>query len=216
MLLAGYPAPSLGLAPRCWPAYAAAVMLDLMSDVTRILSAIEQGDPHAAEQLLPLVYDELRKLAAQKLAQEKPGQTLQPTALVHEAYLRLVGGEERAWDSRGHFFAAAAEAMRRIVVETARRKKRAKHGGGRERVEVELADLPTRLPPDDLLSLDEALGRLEQLDPVKARLVTLRYFAGMTIEQVAAALNISRVTAHRYWTFARAWLHQRMTGGRRE
>ena len=187
-----------------------------MSEVTRILSAIEQGDPHAAEQLLPLVYEELRKLAAAKLAQEKPGQTLQATALVHEAYLRLVGGGDRAWDSHGHFFAAAAEAMRRIVVETARRKKRARHGGGRQRVEVELADLPTRLPPDDLLALDEALGRLEQLDPVKARLVTLRYFAGMTIEQAAAALNISRVTAHRYWTFARAWLHQQMTGGQPE
>jgi RNA polymerase sigma factor (TIGR02999 family) len=184
-----------------------------MSDVTRILSAIEQGDPSAAEQLLPLVYDELRKLAAQKLAQEKPGQTLEATALVHEAYLRLVDVERaQHWDSRGHFFAAAAEAMRRIVVETARRKRRAKHGGGRERVEVELADLPTRLPPDDLLALDEALGRLEQIEPVKARLVTLRYFAGMTIEQAAAALNISRVTAHRYWTFARAWLHQQMTG----
>jgi RNA polymerase sigma factor (TIGR02999 family) len=181
-----------------------------MSDVTRILSAIEQGDAHAAEQLLPLVYDELRKLAAAKLAQEKPGQTLQPTALVHEAYLRLVGDQH--FDNRGHFFAAAAEAMRRIVVETARRKKRAKHGGGRERVEVELDDLPTRLPPEDLLALDEALDRLEQLDPVKARLVTLRYFAGMTIEQAASALDISRVTAHRYWTFARAWLHQQMSG----
>ena len=188
-------------------------MLVLMSEVTRILSAIEQGDPSAPEQLLPLVYDELRKLAAARMASEPAGQTLQPTALVHEAYLRLVGGEVRAWDSRGHFFAAAAEAMRRIVVETARRKKRAKHGGGRQRVEVELADLPTRLAPDDLLALDEALGRLEQLDPVKARLVTLRYFSGMTIEQAAAALNISRVTAHRYWTFARAWLHQEMTGG---
>src|SRR5947209_8029493 len=129
-----------------------------MSEVTRILSAIEQGDPSAPGELLPLVYDELRKLAAARMASEPAGQTLQPTALVHEAYLRLVGGEERAWDSRGHFFAAAAEAMRRIVVETARRKKRAKHGGGRERVEVELADLPTRLPPDDLLALDEALG----------------------------------------------------------
>ena len=185
-----------------------------MTDVTRILSAIEQGDPSAAEQLLPLVYDELRQLAAQKLAQEKPGQTLQATALVHEAYLRLVDVEQaQHWDSRGHFFAAAAEAMRRIVVETARRKKRVKHGGGRERVEVELADLPTRLPPDDLLALDEALGRLEQIAPVKARLVALRYFAGMTSEQAAAALNISRVTAHRYWTFARAWLHQQMAGG---
>ena len=181
-----------------------------MSEVTRILSAIEEGDPHAAEQLLPLVYDELRKLAAQRLASEKPGQTLQATALVHEAYLRLVG--DRHFDNRGHFFAAAAEAMRRIVVEAARRKNRAKHGGGRQRVEIELADLPTRLPPDELLALDEALGRLEQLDPVKARLVTLRYFSGMTIEQAAAALNISRVTAHRYWTFARAWLHQQMTG----
>ena len=184
-----------------------------MSEVTRILSAIEEGDPHAAEQLLPLVYDELRKLAAQRLASEKPGQTLQATALVHEAYLRLVDVERaQHWDSRGHFFAAAAEAMRRIVVEAARRKNRAKHGGGRQRVEIELADLPTRLPPEDLLALDEALGRLEQVDPVKARLVTLRYFSGMTIEQAAAALNISRVTAHRYWTFARAWLHQQMTG----
>jgi RNA polymerase sigma factor (TIGR02999 family) len=194
-------------------------MLSLMSDVTRILSAIEQGDPSAAAQLLPLVYDELRKLAAQKLTQEKPGQTLQATALVHEAYLRLVasgepsGRREPHWDSRGHFFAAAAEAMRRIVVETARRKKRARHGGGRERVEVELADLPTRLPPDDLLALDEALGRLSEIDPVKARLVTLRYFAGLTIEEAAQTLSISRVTAHRYWTFARAWLHQQMTGG---
>ena len=184
-----------------------------MSEVTRILSAIEKGDPSAPEELLPLVYEELRKLAAARMAAEPAGQTLQPTALVHEAYLRLVGGEERAWDSRGHFFAAAAEAMRRIVVETARRKNRVKHGGGRERVEVELADPPTRLPPDDLLALDEALGRLEQLDAVKARLVTLRYFAGMTIEQAAEALNISRVTAHRYWTFSRAWLHQQMTGG---
>jgi RNA polymerase sigma factor (TIGR02999 family) len=184
-----------------------------MTDVTRLLSAIEQGDTHAAGQLLPLVYDELRQLAARKLAQEKPGQTLQATDLVHEAYVRLVGGGDRAWDSRGHFFAAAAEAMRRIVVEAARRKKRAKNGGGRERVDIDLAELPTRLSPDDLLSLDDALGRLEQLDPVKVRLVTLRYFSGMTIEQAAAALDISRVTAHRYWTFARAWLHQEMTGG---
>jgi RNA polymerase sigma factor (TIGR02999 family) len=184
-----------------------------MSEVTRILSAIEQGDPSAAEQLLPLVYDELRKLAAARLACEPAGQTLEPTALVHEAYLRLVGGAEQAWNSRGHFFAAAAEAMRRIVVETARRKKRLRHGGGRDRVEVDLADLPTHLPPEDLLALDEALARLEQIDPVKARLVNLRYFAGMTIEQAAAALDISRVSAHRYWTFARAWLHQQMTGG---
>jgi RNA polymerase sigma factor (TIGR02999 family) len=184
-----------------------------MTEVTRILSDIERGDPKAAEQLLPLVYDELRALAAHKLAREKPGQTLQPTALVHEAYLRLVGGGDHGWDSRGHFFAAAAEAMRRIVVEAARRKNRVKHGGGRARDDVELADLPTRLPPDDILALDEALGRLERLDPVKARLVTLRYFAGMTTEQAAEVLQISRVTAHRYWTFARAWLHQQLDGG---
>src|SRR4051794_40918822 len=184
-----------------------------MSDVTRILSAIQAGEPHAASALLPLVYDELRKLAAARLSNEPAGQTLQPTALVHEAYLRLVGNGDAGWDSRGHFFAAAAEAMRRIVVEAARRKKRLKHGGDLTRVDVELADLPTRLPPEDLLALDEALGRLEQLDPVKARLVTLRYFAGLTIEQAADALTTSRVTAHRYWTFARAWLHQQMTGG---
>ena len=183
-----------------------------MSEVTRILSAIVSCDPGAAERLLPLVYDELRRLAAARMADEKPGHTLQPTALVHEAYLRLVGGGERAWDSRGHFFAAAAEAMRRIVVEAARRKSRLKHGGGLERVEVELADLPTRLPAEDLVALDDALVRLEQIDPVKARLVTLRYFAGMTIEQAAEALDISRVTAHRYWTFARAWLHGQMCG----
>jgi RNA polymerase sigma factor (TIGR02999 family) len=188
-------------------------MLGGMADVTRLLDAAAAGNPKAAAELLPLVYDELRKLAAARMADEKPGHTLQPTALVHEAYLRLVGGGERAWDSRGHFFAAAAEAMRRIVVESARRKDRLKHGGGHERVEVELAELPTRLPPDDLIALDDALARLERLDPVKARLVTLRYFAGLTIEQAAEALGISRVTAHRYWTFARAWLHQQMAGG---
>jgi RNA polymerase sigma factor (TIGR02999 family) len=184
-----------------------------MADATQILNAIDQGDPRAAADLLPLVYDELRKLAAARLAAEKSGQTLQPTALVHEAYLRLVGGGERAWDSRGHFFAAAAEAMRRIVVESARRKDRIKHGGGHERIEVELAELQTRLPPDDLIALDDALTQLQQLDPVKARLVTLRYFAGLTLEQAAEALGISRVTAHRYWTFARAWLHQQMSSG---
>jgi len=190
-----------------------------MSEVTRILSALSQGDSHAAEQLLPLVYDELRKLAAQKLAQEKPGQTLQATALVHEAYLRLVASgdasapREQHWNGRGHFFAAAAEAMRRILVENARRKKRIKHGGDRERVAIELASLPTRMSSDELLALDEALEKLRQQDPVKAQLVTLRYFGGMTIEQASEVLNISRVTAHRYWTYARAWLHQQMTGG---
>src|SRR5438034_8227629 len=190
-----------------------------MSEVTHILSAIEQGDPRAAEQLLPLVYDELRKLARQKLAGEHPGQTLQATALVHEAYLRLVvGGEasaarEQHWKSRGHFFAAAAEAMRRILVENARRKKRIKHGGNLERVELELASLPTRMSSEELLALDDALEALKQQDPIKAQLVTLRYFGGMTIEQASEVLNISRVTAHRYWTYARAWLHQQMTGG---
>ena len=190
-------------------------ILTSVPDVTEVLNAIQRGDRQAAAELLPLVYDELRKLAAARLAVEKPGQTLQPTALVHEAYLRLVGGTHpQDWNGRGHFFAAAAEAMRRIVVEAARRKNRVKHGGGLERVEIELADLPTRLPHDDLIALDDALVRLEQIDPVKARLVTLRYFAGMTIEQAAEALDISRVTAHRYWTFARAWLHGQMTGER--
>ena len=185
-----------------------------MHEVTRILSALEQGDPHAAEQLLPLVYDELRKLGAQKLAHEKPGQTLQATALVHDAYLRLVEVEKvQQWNSRGHFFAAAAEAMRRILVENARRKKRLRHGGGGHRHDLEDFDLVGEAPSEDLLSLDDALDRLARTDPAAAKLVTLRYFAGMTIEQAAAALNISRVTAHRYWTFARAWLHQQMTGG---
>lgn len=188
-------------------------MLRQMSDTARLLEAAAAGDGRAAADLLPLVYSELRKLAGARMAAEPAGHTLQPTALVHEAYLRLVGSADRHWDSRGHFFAAAAEAMRRIVVETARRKKRAKHGGGRQRVEVELADLPTRLSTDDLLALDGALEALEKLDPIKARLVTLRYFAGMTIEQAAGVLGISRVTAHRYWTFARAWLHEQMTGG---
>jgi RNA polymerase sigma factor (TIGR02999 family) len=185
-----------------------------MAEVTEILDAIEQGDPHAAGQLLPLVYQELRQLAAQKLAREKPGQTLQATALVHEAYLRLVGAERgQNWNSRGHFFAAAAEAMRRILVESARRKKRRKHGGDRERVEADLDSLPTRMSSDELLGLDEALEKLQHHDPAKARLVTLRYFGGMTIEQAAEVLNISRVTAHRYWTYARAWLHQQISGG---
>jgi RNA polymerase sigma factor (TIGR02999 family) len=184
-----------------------------MSDVTGILSQIEQGDQHAASELLPLVYDELRKLAAQKLAQERPGLTLQATALVHEAYIRLVDTQKvRHWNSRGHFFAAAAQAMRRILIENARRKRRSKHGGDMERVEIELADLPTRMSSDELIALDEALEKLSQHDPVKAQLVTLRYFAGMTIEQAADLLNISRVTAHRYWTYARAWLHKEISG----
>jgi RNA polymerase sigma factor (TIGR02999 family) len=181
-----------------------------MTEVTHILSAIEQGDSHAAEQLLPLVYDELRKLAAQKLAQEKPGQTLQATALVHEAYLRLVD-EAQPWNSRGHFFAAAAEAMRRILVEAARRKKADKHGGASERIHVELADLPAARRDDKLLHLDETLARLEKQNPLHAQLVKLRFFAGLTIAETAAALEISTATADRYWAYARAWLQREMT-----
>jgi RNA polymerase sigma factor (TIGR02999 family) len=183
-----------------------------MNDVTHILSGIEAGDPHAAEQLLPLVYDELRKLAARKLAQEKPGQTLQATALVHEAYLRLVGRDhDQHWDSRGHFFAAAAEAMRRILVEAARRKQTDKHGGACARLDVELADLPASRPDDKLLRLDEALARLEEHNPLHAQLVKLRFFASLTIAETAAALGISTATADRYWTYARAWLQREMT-----
>jgi RNA polymerase sigma factor (TIGR02999 family) len=177
-----------------------------MSDVTRILSAIEQGDPHAAWQLLPLVYEELRKLAAQKLAHEAPGQTLQATALVHEAYLRLVDHDQaQHWNSRGHFFAAAAEAMRRILVDNARRKRRPKHGGGRQRVELDEA-LASAEPRIDLLALNDALTELAVQEPVKAELVKLRYFAGLSIEEAAAVLSISPATAKRYWAVARAWL----------
>ena len=178
-----------------------------MNEVTRILSGIEAGDPLAAEQLLPLVYDELRKLAAQKLAQEQPGQTLQATALVHEAYIRLVDVDQmRNWNSSGHFFAAAAEAMRRILIDNARQKQRQKRGGGRQRVPLAEADAVAETPADDLLALDEALARLAAVHPVKAELVKLRYFAGLSEEEAAAALGLSRATASRYWTFARAWL----------
>ena len=179
-----------------------------MNEVTRILSAIEQGNPHAAEQLLPLVYDALRKLAAQKLAQEKPGQTLQSTALVHEAYLRLVGqNADQHWNSRGHFYAAAAEAMRRILVESARRKSRRKHGRGHQRVDLESGCLVSSKPPLDLVALDEALSRLAETEPAKAELVKLRFFAGLTMPEVAAALDVSLATAERYWTFAKSWLY---------
>jgi RNA polymerase sigma factor (TIGR02999 family) len=178
-----------------------------MSEVTQILHAIAEGDPHAASQLLPLVYDELRKLAAQKLARESPGQTLQPTALVHEAYLRLVGeDEEQRWDSRGHFFAAAAEAMRRILVESARRKKRVKHGGDLQRVDLADRDVPVRPPPDEIIALDEALTRLTEEDPEAAQVVQLHFFAGLSIEQAAEALGVSRATAYRQWSYGRAWL----------
>ena len=177
-----------------------------MADVTRILSAIEKGDPHAAAQLLPLVYDELRKLAAQKLASEKPGQTLQATALVHEAYLKLVDFEKaQHWDSRGHFFAAAAEAMRRILVENARRKRSLKHGGGRTRQELNPDLVAEAQPPDDLLALDEALTRLETTEPQVAALVKLRYFAGLTIPQAADHLGVAPRTADAWWSYAKAW-----------
>jgi RNA polymerase sigma factor (TIGR02999 family) len=182
-----------------------------MSDVTRILSAIEQGDLHAAEQLLPLVYDELRKLAAQKLAQEKPGQTLQATALVHEAYLRLTDSDPAPhWNSRGHFFAAAAEAMRRILVDQARRKQTDKHGGGRRRVELPEDLAAPEARSDDLVALDEALSHLERHDADAARLVKLRYFAGLSHQEAAEALGISRGAADRLWTLARAWLFRRL------
>src|SRR6516164_8041788 len=178
-----------------------------MSEVTRILSAIEDGDPHAAAQLLPLVYDELRKLAAQKLVQEKPGQTLQPTALVHEAYLRLVDvAKVQLWNSRGHFFAAAAEAMRRILVENARRKKALKRGGGQVCESLDQVEIAAPEMPDDLLALDEALDGLARADPQAAELVKLRYFSGLTVKQAAELLGISSRTADFLWTYARAWL----------
>jgi RNA polymerase sigma factor (TIGR02999 family) len=197
-------------------------MLSSMSEVTRILSAIEQGDPRAAEQLLPLVYDELRKLAAQKLSQERPDLTLQPTALVHEAYLRLVGpagsgspgsaSRDQDWNSRGHFFAAAAEAMRRILVENARRHSRAKHGGGRERVELDSSAIAAPEIDQDLIALDEALDRLAAADPLSAQVVKLRYFAGLTIPQTAEMLGVSPRKADFLWSFARAWLRREIEG----
>ena len=187
-----------------------------MNDVTRILTAIEGGDAAAAQKLLPLVYDELRKLAAQRLSSEKPGQTLQATGLVHEAYLRLVDVDRpQQWNGRGHFFAAAAEAMRRILVENARRKKRARHGGERRR--VELTDVALSNQPDgdeQLLAVDDALRRLESADPQAAQLVKLRFFAGLTMSQAADALGISLRSAGREWTYARAWLHRAINGER--
>src|SRR6516165_570811 len=199
------PAPTIGTGR---PAATFALRLSLMTDVTRILSAIEQGDPHASEHLLPLVYDELRRLAAQKLAQEKPGQTLQATALVHEAYLRLVdGAEARHWNSRGHFFAAAAEAMRRILVERARDKGRQKRGGGSQRLELDRLAVADKATDEETLAVDEALRRLEQHNKPCADLVKLRFFAGLTMEEAAAALGIAPRTAQRYWAFARAWLY---------
>jgi RNA polymerase sigma factor (TIGR02999 family) len=182
-----------------------------MPDVTQILSRIESGDPAAAEQLLPFVYDELRRLASHRLTQEKPGQTLQATALVHEAYLRLVDGDRAAhWDSRGHFFVAAAEAMRRILIENARRKRRKKHGGDGQRVELAESDLATTLPDERLLAIDEALDRLAEEDPQAAELVKLRFFAGFSITEAAEILGMSRSNAYAQWAYARAWLKSKV------
>jgi RNA polymerase sigma factor (TIGR02999 family) len=186
-----------------------------MSDVTQVLELIRQGDPQAAEQLLPLVYEELRKLAQRMIASEKPGQTLQATALVHEAYVRLVGDASRrdevGWEGRGHFFGAAAEAMRRTLVERARRKGRVKHGGELRRVDLEAALGVVETPDCNLLALDEALTRLEEIDPLAAKIVKLRYFAGLTMAETAEALGVSLRHAERNWTYAKAWLHQELS-----
>jgi RNA polymerase sigma factor (TIGR02999 family) len=201
----------------CPPVLACQTVLP-MNDMTGVLNAIAQGDPHAAEQLLPLVYEELRKLAAQRLAHEKPGQTLQATALVHEAYLRLVvsapheRGEHEQWDNRKHFFAAAAEAMRRILVELARRKRRVRHGGAKERIDLDEGCSIVQPPSDDLLALDDALTKLASLKPVRAEVVKLRFFAGLTMPEIAQALGISLPTAERYWAFARTWLYAELNG----
>jgi RNA polymerase sigma factor (TIGR02999 family) len=183
-----------------------------MSDVTRILSAIDQGDPRASEQLLPLVYDELRRLAAQKLSREKPGQSLQATALVHEAFLRLADGSPpQHWNSRGHFFGAAAEAMRRILIDRARGKARAKRGGDWQRVDFESMDVAAGVTPEQLVALDDALSKLATIDPLAGDLVKLRYFAGLGLDDAAAALDVSIATAYRHWAYARAWLHSELT-----
>ena len=183
-----------------------------MSDVTRILNAIEQGDAKAAERLLPLVYEELRLLAARKMSQESPGQTLQATALVHEAYIRLVEKEDQKWENRGHFFIAAAEAMRRILVENARRKRRWKHGGQHQKVDFDNADLPIEASPDDLIALNEALEKLARADKAKYDLVKLRYFGGLSTAHAAEILGISKRTAKRYWRYARVWLFREISG----
>ena len=182
-----------------------------MTDVTRILNAIEQGEEKAADKLLPLVYEELRILASQKLSHEQPGQTLQATALVHEAYIRLVGDNDRNWQNQGHFFASAAEAMRRILVDSARRKKSQKHGGDRARLDLDAEGIQVNLPSDQIIALSDALDVLEQEEPEVAHLVKLRYFVGLTLEQAAEALKISPRSAYRYWSFAKARLHQELT-----
>jgi RNA polymerase sigma factor (TIGR02999 family) len=184
-----------------------------MSDVTSIITAIEQGDAQAADQLLPLVYEELRRLAAHKLSQELPGQTLQPTSLVHEAYLRLTGKQDQKWDGRGHFFAAAAEAMRRILIENARRKRAVRHGGGKERLNIQDVDIAAFAKDDELIAVNEALEKFAAENKPKAELVKLRYFAGLTIEEAAEVLDISVPTAKRWWAYARAWLHNELEAG---
>jgi RNA polymerase sigma factor (TIGR02999 family) len=186
-----------------------------MSDVTQILQQIDSGDPFAAEELLPLVYDELRKLAAARLAHERPGQTLQATALVHEAYLRLIGpadGERPHWDGRKHFFAAAAEAMRRILIDQARAKGQQKRGGDLRRFDIDTIDVATHATPEQILAINDALDKLTREDPAIFELVRLRYFAGLNIEQAAAALGVSPATAYRHWNYARAWLHGELLG----
>jgi RNA polymerase sigma factor (TIGR02999 family) len=185
-----------------------------VSEVTRILEAAQRGDAKAADELLPLVYAELRKLAAHKMANEAPGQTLQPTALVHEAWLRLTDGEERKWDNRGHFFAAAAEAMRRILIDNARRKRALRHGGGQRPVDIQEVEIAAAMKDDELLAMNEALEKFAALDKPKAELVKLRYFAGLTIDQAAETLGISAPTAKRHWTYARAWLYREIQGER--
>lgn len=189
-----------------------------MSEVTEILTALERGETHAAEELLPMVYSELRQLAAQKLSHEKPGQTLQPTALVHEAWLRLAGpGQEESkpqWDGRRHFFGAAAEAMRRILIENARRKARVRHGSGSDHLSLDAVQIASPLPDEDLLALDEALDRLAELDAPAADLIMLRFFTGLTHQQAADQLGLSRSAADRTWLFARAWLFQRIRNGK--
>jgi RNA polymerase sigma factor (TIGR02999 family) len=184
-----------------------------MSDVTRILNAIEQGDEKASEKLLPLVYQELRLLAAQKMAQERPGQTLQATALVHEAYIRLVEGADQNWNSKGHFFKAAAEAMRRILVENARRKKSKKRGGGQAHILCDNIEIPSASQSDEIIALDEALTKLADQEPVLAEVVELRYFAGLTLEQIAEMMSVSRRTTTSYWAYARSWLRREITEG---
>jgi RNA polymerase sigma factor (TIGR02999 family) len=185
-----------------------------MSDVTRILDRVQQGDPSAAEELLPLVYQELRKLAAQKMARELPGQTLQPTALVHEAWLRLVGIEDVKWNSRAHFFGAAAEAMRRILIESARRKRAQRHGGGQARLDIDQFEISTPAKDEEMLAVSEALEKFAAHDKQKAELIKLRYFVGVTIEEAAEVLGISTATANRWWTYSRAWLYEEIEAHR--